>query len=220
MFCFECGPVATNCYLVGDEGSRTAFLIDAPHGAFEPVMRVLDEMSWTLTDLLLTHTHWDHTADCARLLRQTGARVVVHEADLYRLTDPMAHTIWPLPFVIDPVLDAVTIGNEITSLSVVSGNSTSEALCFGSCDACAGCTDPFSVEFDPYAGVDDGSCATALIWGCTYSDATNFLPTATKDDGSCQFDAVNPCPADIDGNGVVATPDLLAFLAAFGTDCD
>jgi hypothetical protein len=76
------------------------------------------------------------------------------------------------------------------------------------------------VEFDPYAGVDDGSCATALIWGCTYSDATNFLPTATKDDGSCQFDAVNPCPADIDGNGVVATPDLLAFLAAFGTDCD
>lgn len=121
MFCFECGPVATNCYLVGDEGSQTAFLIDAPHGAFEPVMRVLDEMSWTLTDLLLTHTHWDHTADCARLLRQTGARVVVHEADLYRLTDPMAHTIWPLPFVIDPVLDAVTIGNEITSLSVGSG---------------------------------------------------------------------------------------------------
>ena len=111
-------------------------------------------------------------------------------------------------------------GNGGNRVLVVSGNSTSEALCFGSCDACAGCTDPFSVEFDPYAGVDDGSCATALIWGCTYSDATNFLPTATKDDGSCQFDAVNPCPADIDGNGVVATPDLLAFLAAFGTDCD
>ncbi len=121
MFCFECGPVATNCYLVGDEASRTAFLVDAPYGAFEPVMRVLGEKSWTLTDLLLTHTHWDHTADCARLQRHTGARVVVHEADLYRLTDPMAHTIWPLPFAIEPVHDAVTIGNDVRSLSVASG---------------------------------------------------------------------------------------------------
>lgn len=121
MFCFECGPVATNCYLVGDETSRTAFLIDAPHGAFEPVMRVLSEKTWSLTDLLLTHTHWDHTADCARLQRETGARVVVQEADLYRLTDPMAHTIWPLPFSIDPVHDAVTIGNDVTSITVGTG---------------------------------------------------------------------------------------------------
>jgi glyoxylase-like metal-dependent hydrolase (beta-lactamase superfamily II) len=121
MFCFECGPVATNCYLVGDEASRTAFLIDAPHGAFEPVMRVLGEKSWTLTDLLLTHTHWDHTADCARLRRETGARVMVHEADLYRLTDPMAHTIWPLPFEIEAVHTAMKIGNDVASLSVGSG---------------------------------------------------------------------------------------------------
>lgn len=121
MFCFECGPVATNCYLVGDEATKSAFLIDAPKGAFEPVMRVLAEKSWTLTDVLLTHTHWDHTADCSLLKQQTGARVVVHEADLYRLTDPMAHTIWPLPFVIDPVSDAVTIGSDVTSLMVGSG---------------------------------------------------------------------------------------------------
>ena len=119
MFCFECGPVATNCYLVGDDSTKTAYLVDAPHGAAEPVMRVLSEKGWKLTDLLLTHTHWDHTADCARLQRETGARVTVHEADLYRLTDPMAHTIWPLPFVIEPVTD-VTIIDSATSHLVLS----------------------------------------------------------------------------------------------------
>jgi glyoxylase-like metal-dependent hydrolase (beta-lactamase superfamily II) len=33
----------------------------------------------------------------------------------------MAHTKWPLPFVIDPVHDAVAIGNDVTSLTVSSG---------------------------------------------------------------------------------------------------
>lgn len=121
MFCFECGPVATNCYLIGDDATKTAYLIDAPQGAFEPVVQTLRDNGWKLTDLLLTHTHWDHTADCARLQRETGARVTVHEADLYRLTDPMAHTIWPLPFEIEAVHNAVTIGNNVSSLSVGSG---------------------------------------------------------------------------------------------------
>ncbi|MEY3385626.1 MAG: hypothetical protein RIR53_437 [Bacteroidota bacterium] len=121
MFCFECGPVATNCYLVGDPATSTAYLVDAPYGAHEPVMRTLREQEWRLTDILLTHTHWDHTADCARIKRETGARVTVHVADLYRLTDPMAHTIWPLPFVIDPVLDAVTIDSTASHVGLASG---------------------------------------------------------------------------------------------------
>lgn len=111
MFCFECGPVATNCYLVGNPTSKMAYLIDAPYGAWEPVMSTLEREGWALTDILLTHTHWDHTADCAKLQRATQARVTVHEADLYRLTDPMAHTVWPLPFEIEPVLNATLLTN-------------------------------------------------------------------------------------------------------------
>ena len=76
------------------------------------------------------------------------------------------------------------------------------------------------MEYSPFAGDDDGSCATTLVWGCTYEAATNYNPQANVDNGACAFETVNPCPADIDGNGVVATPDLLAFLAAFGTDCN
>ncbi|MBU3699769.1 MAG: MBL fold metallo-hydrolase [Candidatus Kapabacteria bacterium] len=121
MFCFECGPVATNCYLVGDASTLTAYLVDAPYGAHEPVMRTLREQGWRLTDILLTHTHWDHTADCARIKRDTGAAVTVHESDLYRLIDPMAHTIWPLPFTIDAVLDALTIDGSVEHVTLMSG---------------------------------------------------------------------------------------------------
>ncbi len=112
-------------------------------------------------------------------------------------------------------------GNGGNRVVVVDGqNVTTSAACFNSCDACAGCTDPFSLEFDPFAGEDDGSCATAIVSGCTYDAASNFMASANVDDGSCAFETVSACPGDLDGDGTVATPDLLSFLSVFGTDCD
>ena len=42
---------------------------------------------------------------------------------------------------------------------------------------------------------------------------------ANVEDGSCDFGTVNNCPADLDGDGLAATQDLLLFLSAFGQDC-
>ena len=91
------------------------------------------------------------------------------------------------------------------------------------CEACEdpvilGCTDPFYAEFDMNATEDDGSCSTAVVFGCTYEDATNYNQEATNDDGSCEFE-LNTCAGDLDGDGLVATPDLLQFLSEFGTTC-
>jgi len=88
------------------------------------------------------------------------------------------------------------------------------------CSTFMGCTDPFFMEFDPFAPADDGSCSTARVWGCTYESATNFNPAANVDDGSCLVETAVVCPGDLDGDGTVATPDLLSFLSVFGTDCD
>lgn len=96
------------------------------------------------------------------------------------------------------------------------------AYCAGSCSATCplyGCTDPFFVEFDMTATDDDGSCATPIVFGCVYDSADNYDAGANTDDGSCIFPE-NDCPGDLDGDGIVATPDLLSFLSVFGTQCD
>jgi subtilisin family serine protease len=49
-----------------------------------------------------------------------------------------------------------------------------------------GCTDPFSVNFDPAATVDDGSCIP-IVFGCTDVSALNYDSAATVNDGSCEY---------------------------------
>jgi len=71
---------------------------------------------------------------------------------------------------------------------------------------------------DDYYG--DGICDNQEIYGCTYNTASNFDYEATADDGSCEFPAIDNCPSDLDGDGLVATYDLLLFLDAFGSYCE
>ena len=93
-------------------------------------------------------------------------------------------------------------------------------VCLNSCTACSGCTDPLSMEFSPFAGEDDGSCATPLVFGCTYQDADNYNPAANMEDGSCEFTGGSSCPTDIDGDGSTAVGDLLIILGSFGQPCE
>lgn len=118
----------------------------------------------------------------------------------------------------EAVAGACTNGTdrEVTTGSV---NMSLPIVCFASCDACGGCTDPLFIEYNPFAGTDDGSCSNLLVEGCTYTDADNFNPLANVDDGSCVFTLVDPCPFDTDGNGLIDTLDLLNFLGVFGTVC-
>ena len=46
-----------------------------------------------------------------------------------------------------------------------------------------GCTQPNALNYNPTAGVDDGSCIN--IPGCTDSTSINYNPAATLNDGSC-----------------------------------
>ena len=51
-------------------------------------------------------------------------------------------------------------------------------------DEILGCTDSNSINFNPDANIDDGSCVTELL-GCTNPESLNYNPDATTDDGSC-----------------------------------
>lgn len=99
----ESGPVATNSFLVFDKNTGEAVIIDAPLGITEYYNRMITENNLNLTGILLTHTHWDHVADCNKLSKQYNVSVFAHNDDIYRLKEPMKHTVFQLPFEIEAV---------------------------------------------------------------------------------------------------------------------
>lgn len=59
--------------LIRDPATGACAAIDVPEAA--PVLRVLEETGWHLTDILVTHRHGDHIAGIPEVKRATGARV-------------------------------------------------------------------------------------------------------------------------------------------------
>lgn len=96
------GILDTNTYLVVNETTKTGLLIDAPPESAEIVLSKIESENCKLEAILLTHSHWDHSADANALKQKTGAKIYVHKADNYRLLSPMEHTIFELDFVIEP----------------------------------------------------------------------------------------------------------------------
>ena len=67
--------------------------------------------------------------------------------------------------------------------------------------------------------IGEGTAEPQAIPGCTYEGAENYDPNATEDDGSCIIPEVNPCPTDIDGDGLTGIIDLLELLGSFSLEC-
>jgi hydroxyacylglutathione hydrolase len=103
------GPVETNAYLVADSDSGDCVMIDAPMDSAEWFADRIAAGKLRPVALWLTHSHWDHTADAAAICALFGIPALVHPLDAYRLSDPNAHTVFPLPFV----LEAVSIGGYV-----------------------------------------------------------------------------------------------------------
>lgn len=59
--------------IIHDPESGKTVAIDVPDAA--PYLAVLEETGWKLTDILITHHHWDHVQGLAELKTATGAHV-------------------------------------------------------------------------------------------------------------------------------------------------
>jgi hydroxyacylglutathione hydrolase len=74
----------TNTYLVWNEGSKDALLIDAGL-ATRMILEFLQKEELQLEAILITHAHPDHIAGAADLAEATGADVYLHEIEIQAL---------------------------------------------------------------------------------------------------------------------------------------
>ncbi|MBN1516632.1 MBL fold metallo-hydrolase [Candidatus Sumerlaeota bacterium] len=83
-----CGPMQTNCYVVIDNVSNEAVVID-PGGDMQLILDRLKALSpgARVDKILLTHGHGDHIGALAALKRKTGALIYIHYADKPMLSD-------------------------------------------------------------------------------------------------------------------------------------
>lgn len=76
---YPCGPVSANMMFVGRDGAKTVALIDPSDAAL--ALAILKDRGWTLSDILVTHRHFDHLLGVAGLKKATGAKIYISEAD-------------------------------------------------------------------------------------------------------------------------------------------
>jgi glyoxylase-like metal-dependent hydrolase (beta-lactamase superfamily II) len=79
------GMTATNCYLVADEASKDAVVID-PGDEAGKVLNAIQRNALNVKAVLLTHTHFDHIGAVGEVVAATRAPLAVHpkELPLYR----------------------------------------------------------------------------------------------------------------------------------------
>jgi len=75
------GPLDTNTYVIGDEETGDAIIVDPGD---EPD-RILDEVkdsSLKVVSIICTHGHFDHIGAAGDIKKETGVKILLHRSDL------------------------------------------------------------------------------------------------------------------------------------------
>lgn len=84
----EVGPLSTNCWLVFDEATGSALVID-PAAEPETILHALSGAP--VSAVVLTHGHFDHLEAAAGILAASEVPLLVHAADAAALVDPQVN---------------------------------------------------------------------------------------------------------------------------------
>jgi len=87
------GLLEVNCYILGDEVTKEAVVID-PGGDEDEILEVLNYNKFNLKLIIDTHGHFDHVDANLPLKEATGAKIAIHEADAQMLAQPSAEAMF------------------------------------------------------------------------------------------------------------------------------
>src|SRR3989339_677881 len=106
------GPIQTNCYIVENEKSGEAAVID-PGGEAKKIIDFIREKRLKISAIIITHGHFDHVGANEKLKAETGAPILVNQADDFLL--PLSDSPKADRFLKDG--DSITFGD--ISLKVI-----------------------------------------------------------------------------------------------------
>lgn len=88
VLCFPTGPFGTNMYIICCEDTHDAVIVDPGVKSFEIVLEAIRQHSLRPVAIWLTHSHWDHIVDAAKIKRELSLPIYMHEEDRANLEKP------------------------------------------------------------------------------------------------------------------------------------
>jgi glyoxylase-like metal-dependent hydrolase (beta-lactamase superfamily II) len=78
--CVVVGPIQCNCYIISDNLSNKAYLID-PGAESQDLLKYLQKRRFDLQAILITHAHLDHVGGIEMVHAEFPSHVYYHEGD-------------------------------------------------------------------------------------------------------------------------------------------
>ncbi len=118
------GPLQTNCYFLGCTETKQAAIID-PSDNGQALADFISENGYTLTHILLTHSHFDHVGGLGDLKNATAAPIYAHEDAIPFLKNAVRSAArFGLPMEPQPDPDHFLVEGDVVNI----GNLTLEVL--------------------------------------------------------------------------------------------
>ncbi len=99
------GPLQTNCYLLACQETKQAAVID-PSWDGKLIVEKAKKEGWQITQILLTHSHFDHVGGLAEVKQLSDAPIYIHPEAVQMLeTAGLAAGLWQISIKEPPPAD-------------------------------------------------------------------------------------------------------------------